>query len=123
MTSAWAKPHKQPVHKPDATGPSYVYALAAANRFLHAWQSADLENGAVLLSDGIRRSHNADKLEEFFASGTDRGFELTRGRRHSRRYIFPVVLVTTQSGKVSRRPTEIVLIEAGKNDWVVDRLP
>ncbi len=103
--------------------PGYVFALGSANRFLHAWQSADLENGTVLLSDGIRHSQNADKLEEFFSSGKDRGFEIGRGHGHAGRYSFPVVLVTTRGSHVTRRSSEIILIETGKNDWVVDKLP
>ena len=100
-----------------------MFALGAANHFLHAWQSADLENGTVLLSDGIRRAQNADKLEEFFSSGKDRGFEIARGHGHAGRYSFPVVLVTTRGSHVTRRSSEIILIETGKNDWVVDKLP
>jgi len=118
-----AKSHKNPP-KPDAPpDPGYVFALGAANHFLHAWQSADLENGTVLLSDGIRHSHNADKLEDFFSSGKDRGFEIGRGHGHAGRYSFPVVLVTTQGSRVTRRSSDIILIETGKNDWVVDKLP
>jgi hypothetical protein len=114
---------KHPAQQSPPSGPSYVLALAAANHFLHAWQSADLENGTVLLSDGIRRSHNADKLEDFFSSGKERGFEIGRGNGHAGRYSFPVVLVTTRGSHVTRRSSEIILIETGKNDWVIDKLP
>jgi len=104
--------------------PGYVFALAAANHFLHAWQTGDLEAGMVLLSDGLRHSQNADKLEQFFSSGNDRAFEITRGHGHRGRYSFPVVLVTPRgSSHVTRRFSEIVLVETGKNDWVVDKLP
>lgn len=118
-----ARSHKNPPKQEVPPEPGYVFALGAANRFLHAWQSADLENGTVLLSDGIRHSHNADKLEDFFSSGKDRGFELSRGHGHAGRYSFPVVLVTTQGSHVTRKSSEIILIETGKNDWVVDKLP
>jgi hypothetical protein len=101
-----------------------VFALAAANHFLHAWQTGDLENGMVLLSDSIRHSQNADKLEQFFSNATDRAFEITRGHGHQGRYSFPVVMVTPRgSSHVTRRSSEIVMVETGKNDWVVDRLP
>ena len=120
---AFARPHKSSAKPADPSDPGYVLALAAANHFLHAWQSADLENGTVLLSDGIRHSHNADKLEQFFSSGTDRGFEIARGHGHSGRYSFPVVLVTSRGSKITRKSSEIILLETGKNDWVVDKLP
>ena len=123
MTPAWARTHKTPAKQADPSDPGYVFALGAANHFLHAWQSADLENGTVLLSDGIRRAQNADKLEQFFSSGKDRGFEIARGHGHAGRYSFPVVLVTSRGSKNTRRSSEIILIETGKNDWVVDKLP
>jgi len=119
----WARTHTHPAKPADAPDPGYVYALAAANKFLHAWQTGDLEDGTVLLSDGIRHSQNADKLEQFFSSGKDRGFEIARGHGHAGRYIFPVALVTTRGSHITRKTSEIILIETGKNDWVVDKLP
>jgi hypothetical protein len=100
-----------------------VFALAAANHFLEAWQTGDLEAGMVLLSDRVRHSQNAEKLEQFFSSGTDRAFEITRGHGHPGRYGFPIVLVTPRGSHITRRFSEIILVETGKNDWVVDKLP
>jgi len=105
------------------TDPSYVSGLATATRFLHAWQVHDLENGMVLLSDSVRRSHNADKVEEFFSGESDRAFEIARGKGNRGRYSFPVVLVTTQGTRVQRRVSEIIVVNTGKNDWAVDKLP
>jgi hypothetical protein len=120
-TPVWARSNSHPANPSD---PGYVFALATANRFLHAWQTGDLENGMVMLSDGIRHSQNADKLEQFFSNATDRAFEITRGHGHPGRYSFPVVLVTPRgSSHVMRRFSEIILVETGKNDWVVDKLP
>jgi hypothetical protein len=119
----WARPHSHPAKPATPSDPGYVFALAAADRFLHAWQTADLENGMVLLSDSIRHAQNADKLEHFFSNGQDRAFEIARGRGHKGRYSFPVVLATTGGSHVTRRSSEIVLVETGKNDWVVDKLP
>lgn len=118
-----ARSHSHPAKPADPSDPGYVFALAAANKFLDAWQTGDLEDGTVLLSDGIRHSQNADKLEQFFSSGKDRGFEIARGHGHSGRYSFPVVLVTSRGSHITRKPSEVILIETGKNDWVVDKLP
>ena len=115
--------HSHPAKLSDPSDPGYVFALAAANHFMHAWQTGDLENGMVLLSDGIRRSQNADKLEEFFSSGTERTYELARGHGHESRYIFPVVLIMLRGSHITRKTSEIILVETGKNDWVVDKLP
>jgi hypothetical protein len=119
----WAGSHSHLVKQETPSEPGYVFALAAANHFMHAWQTGDLENGTVLLSDGIRRSQNADTLEQFFSTGTERAFEITRGHGDGGRYSFPVVLVTPRGFHISRKFSEITLVEAGKNDWVVDKLP
>ena len=66
--TVWAGSHNHPAKQAPPSDPGYVFALAAANHFLHAWQTGDLENGTVLLSDGIRHSQNADKLEQFFSN-------------------------------------------------------
>jgi hypothetical protein len=118
-----ASSRKHPAQQSPPSDPSYVFALAAANHFLHAWQTSDLEDGTVLLSDGIRHSQNADKLERLFSNGNDRAFEIGQGHGHAGRYSFPVVLVTNHGSHVTRKSSEIILVETGKNDWVVDKLP
>jgi hypothetical protein len=120
-TTVWARTNKQPPSNP--ADPGYVLALATANRFLSAWQSGDLANGIVVLSDGIRHSLNADKLEQFFSAETDRAFEIGAGRGNHGRYSFPVVLVTTKGSRLARRSSFIIVALTGKNDWVVDKLP
>lgn len=117
---AAARSKKQPAASSD---PGYVLALSTANRFLVAWQSGDLADGIVLLSDGIRRTENADKLEEFFSSGSDRGFEIGAGHHDSGHYSFPVVLVSTKDGRVARRSSFMIVMLSGEKDWVVDKLP
>ncbi len=118
-----ARSSSHPPKQADASDPGYVLALAAANHFLHAWQMGDLENGTVLLSDHIRHTQNPDQLEQFFSTGEDRAFEITRGHGHQGRYSFPVVRVTSRGSHVTRKFSEIILVETGKNDWVVDKLP
>jgi hypothetical protein len=118
-----ARSSSHPPKQADISDPGYAFALAAANHFLHAWQTADVENGMVMLSDHIRHTQNPDQLEQFFLNATDRAFEITRGHGHPGRYSFPVVLVTPRGSRVTRKFSEIILIETGKNDWVVDKLP
>jgi hypothetical protein len=125
-SAASARPRPHPAND-DTSHPEYVYALAAANHFMHAWQTGDTENGMVELSDGLRHSQNADSLEEYFSNASSnskaRSFEITRGTGHSGRYDFPVVLVSLRGSHVTRKFSDIVVIETGKNDWVVDKLP
>jgi hypothetical protein len=123
VTPVSARSSSHPAKQADVSDPGYVFALAAANDFLHAWQIGDAENGMVMLSDQIRHTENPDQLEQFFLNGKDRAFEITRGRGHPGRYSFPVVLVTHRGTHVTRRSSEIILVETGKNDWVVDKLP
>ena len=121
--SSWGGPRGHSAKQAPLSDPGYVFALGAANRFLHAWQTGDLETGMVLLSDSVRRSHDAGSLEQFFFSGSDRAFEIGRGKRHPGRYRFPVCLVTKSGDGLHRTFSEIILVNTGKNDWAVDKLP
>jgi len=122
QSQLWAAGHKQHA-KQAASDPNYASALATANRFLQAWQTGDLEAGMVLLSDGVRHAQNPDKFEDFFSTEAVRGFEITRGTLSRGRYRFPIVLVTTHGSQTRRKFSEIVVVDAGKNDWTVDKLP
>jgi len=120
---SWAGAHKPHSRQTVSADPGYVFALAAANRFLYAWQAGDLEAGMVLLSDGARHMQNPERFEEFFSAGDERAFEIVRGTGSRGRYRFGIVLVTAQGAKVRRRFSEIIVVNTGKNDWAVDKLP
>jgi hypothetical protein len=119
----WAGRHRATAKSASGADPGYVLALGTADRFLHAWETGDLETGMVLLSDHVRRTQNAERIEEFFSAGEERGFEITRGAGHKGRYRFPIVLVTREGNTVRRVSSKIILVNTGKNDWAVDRLP
>src|SRR6058998_659151 len=73
--------------------PSYSSALAAANRFLHAWQTQDHETGLMMLTDGARQRVSSERLQEFFSPGEQAAYEIQRGKRlNGGEYVFPVVL-------------------------------
>jgi hypothetical protein len=114
------KRHSNP---PAPVDSGYVFALATANRFLHAWQTGDIETGMVLLSDQVRHSQDPEKVEQFFSSDAGHAFEIARGQGNGGRYRFAVALVTTSGPRVRRRFSEIIVVNTGKNDWVVDKLP
>jgi hypothetical protein len=130
---SWAREHRKATPLASPSDPGYVLALAAANRFLYAWQTGDLANGMALVSDGIRHAQNAGELERFFSAETDRAFEIRTGHGHRGRYSFPVVLISLKGSpgsgpssspqSISRRSSDIVLVNTGKNDWAVDKLP
>jgi hypothetical protein len=118
-----AGPHRHSAKPAALSDPGYVFALGTANRFLHAWQTGDLETGMILLSDHVRRSNNTEILKELFSGGSDRAYEIGRSKGHPGRYRFPVVLVTKSGSGPHRTFSEIILVDTGKNDWAVDKLP
>jgi len=106
---------------------TYVAALAAANRFLQAWQNQDHETGLLMLTDEAKEHISEDRLEAFFSSGTETAYEIARGKRmKGGRYAFPVTLFPFHSGTAkSDRPqkSQIVVFQTGKDEWAIDRLP
>ena len=103
----------------------YVSALAAANRFLAAWQAQDQENGLVMLTNAAKEHVSEDRLEECFSPGRDAAYEINRGRRlESGRYVFPVTLFEPATGHRTRpRVSQMIVVRSGQDDWAVDRLP
>jgi len=109
-----------------ALDPSYVPALGAADHFLQAWQSGDVESGTVLLSSHAKEAATTDVVEKFFSNAAPSAYEIGRGKLVKRgRYEFPVVLVSGASKDVRtrRRFSSIIVVKTGNNDWAVDKLP
>jgi hypothetical protein len=103
--------------------PAYSSALAAANRFLHAWQNEDHETGIVMLADSARQNLSQDSLQTFFSPGPDAAYEIAHGQRlKAGEYAFPLVLFGSSEGK-SPRYCKLVVIRDGKSDWAVEKLP
>ena len=108
----------------------YVFALAAADHFLHAWQTQDTEVGILLLTDRLKQRTQEDVLQTFFSSSayTRQGFEIGRGKKLGRgRYEFPVALFQRPSAEANKRAhpqaSALVVVRTGKNDWAIDKLP
>src|SRR5579864_7573774 len=73
----------------------YIAALAAANRFLSAWQNQDHETAILLLSDKLKQHTKEERLEAFFtpAAHTQQAYEISSGKKlSSGSYIFCVTL-------------------------------
>lgn|ERR1700693_232273 len=121
LPAAWAANAR-----PATVEAGYVPALAAADRFLQAWQSSDVENGMALLSSHARQAATSEEVEKFFQNNGSSAYEIGRGKLLKRgRYEFPVVLVSGGSKRagVRRRFSSIVIVDTGGNDWAVDKLP
>jgi len=114
-------------HSPPSPDPGYASALAAANRFLQAWQNQDHETGLLMLTDIAKQKSSEDRLEAFFASGHDAAYEIARGRKlKAGCYVFPVALFTslTDSASAARpQKSQIVVVRDGKDEWAIDKLP
>jgi hypothetical protein len=118
----------KPAAKTTPVDENYIAALAAANRFLHAWQTQDQETGLLMLSDHSRQQTAEEKLESFFTppAHTQQAYEIRPGRKLAEgEYSFPVSLFTYQGGRKWTRPrtSQIEITRTGKNDWTVDKLP
>jgi len=112
-------------HSANREGPGYVLALGVADKFLQAWQAADVESGTVLLSTSARKHLTSDMLEQYFAGHENAAYEISRGKLVKRgEYEFPVALITSATKQgIRRRFSRILIVQAGNNDWVVDKLP
>jgi hypothetical protein len=106
--------------------PGYSVALAAADHFLQAWQSGDVENGLALLTTHAKETAKTDVIEKFFSNPDPSAYEIGRGKLlKGGRYEFPVVLISPASNnnRARRRFSSLVMLDTGKNDWAVDKLP
>lgn len=124
-TSAAARSkHTSTLPAPD---PEYAPALAAANRFLQAWQNQDHETGLLMLTDAAKQATSQERTDSFFSSGNDAAYEIARGRKlKAGRYAFPVTLFTAHSDLTQPdRPqrSRIIVVHAGRDEWAIDKLP
>ncbi len=103
----------------------YVPALAAADRFLHAWQAQDQEDGLMMLTDGAKQHWSEARLQEFFSAGENAAYQISGGKKlKAGRYAFPVGLLSFElHGQVRKRFSEIIVTRTGGQDWAVDKLP
>ncbi len=111
-----------------AADSDYVSALAAANRFLYAWQTQDHETGLLMLTDAAKHQTSEDRLQEFFSPGpgTQHAFEISQGKKlKAGRYTFPVALFGIREDQrwIHPRFSQIIVIRTGKDDWAIDKLP
>jgi hypothetical protein len=112
-----------------AVDPGYISALAAANRFLQAWQTQDHEIGLLMLTDAAKQQITEGRLRTLFSPGpsVQQAFEIHRGKRlKDGRYSFPVVLfevIPVVRRSHHPRSSQIVVIRTGTDDWAIDKLP
>ena len=127
---AFAKKKVTPLPTPPGaskTDSNYVTALGIANRFLQAWQTQDHEQGLMMLTDAAKSQTSADRLESYFSPEftTPRAYQITHGKKlKTGRYAFPVTLLEAKtSGTPRTRNSQLIVVQTGKEDWAVDKLP
>jgi hypothetical protein len=121
-------PAKTKASASPGTDRDYISALAAANRFLHAWQTQDHETGLLMLSDTAKHLTSEDRLNAFFSPGlaAQQAFEIGRGKKlKAGRYAFPVALFEIRGDRKWTHPrfSQLIVIRTGNEDWAVDKLP
>jgi hypothetical protein len=78
----------------------------------------------MMLTDGARQHASPQRLQEFFSPGPGAAFEIQHGKRiNGGEYVFPVVLFGFSEQKIRPHVCRFVITRAGKDDWVVNRLP
>ena len=124
VPSVYAAKHGVP--KRAVIDQDYVAALAAANRFLQAWQNQDHETAILLLTDKLKQHTNEQALETFFvpAVHAQQAYEISSGKRLAPgRYIFTVILFNSSVKLLPHRPSQLIVSRTGTNDWAIDKLP
>lgn len=110
----------------------YVFALTAANDFLHQWAHRDWPEGVKLLSPRLLKSRDRDELEMEISGPSNphhQAFEIGTGRKDGdERYIFEVTLYCHYSymkEPIEPMVTEITLAAdpANPERWLVDEMP
>lgn len=111
--------------KTSASLADYTRALAAADRFLQAWQAGDIETGVVMLTGHAKDKTTQDKLDRMFSSSVPAAYEIQRGKflRHGRCHFAVVLLGPPSDRRPWRRLSSIVVLNAGNDEWAVDKIP
>lgn len=81
----------------------------------------------MMLTDAAKNQTSADKLERYFSTEATipRAYQITRGKKlKTGRYTFPVALLEIKAGGALRtRNSQLIVVQAGKDEWAVDKLP
>src|ERR1700683_196886 len=109
-TPIWGATRTAPA-RTSSTGADYIRALAAADRFLQAWQSEDVETGTVLLSSHVKDKINRDELDRLFTNFAPGAYEIEHGKLlHRGCYEFPIVLLSGSAKKSKRHFATMVVL-------------
>ena len=107
----------------------YALALSSADRFLTAWQFRRQDEGLALLSDGLKKNKSEEDLFSLLVGTSNphhESYEICSGKQlKDGRFSFAVTLYETITDEqwCSHTSIKIIMIKAGKENWLVDELP
>ena len=112
---------------PAAIDPDYIYALATANQFLHAWQTQDQETATLVLSDRLKQSSAVTVMESLLSNeARPQSFEIARGKKLAPGcFRFPIALFPKPTKTKFTHPhvAALIVIKTGTSEWAIDKLP
>ncbi len=115
----------------DFPNQDYVLALSTANRFLCAWLMREQEDGLALLSTGLKTKIAEEDLRSCISGLSNphhEAFEVGPGEQFADgRFAYQVRFYEhyTDKNESFERPkaSKIVVVHAGREEWLVDELP
>jgi len=123
--------HRKKVKSPEDIDSDYLFALAAADRFLTDWQAGNVGDGLSMASNKLRAAHPNGFLDQYLSSDKNpkhASFEVSNGKKlPDGRVEFEVRLYEYQQGQFWQgkrpKPSRITLVRTSLENWLVDDIP
>lgn len=80
----------------------------------------------VLLTNRAKEKAGPEVIEKFFSGAYSSAYEIGHGKLVRRdRYEFPIVLIsnTSDTSRIHRQFSTIIVLNTGDGGWAVDKLP
>jgi hypothetical protein len=130
-TTGLAQKRKTASHTLSGLDQNYVLALTAADQFLYAWATRNMEDGLALLSPQLKAKYPEEYFRYYISGISDphhQAFEVGEGKRlPSGGFAFPVTLYEHYTGQKESfahpKPLTIVIIQTAPESWLVNELP
>ena len=127
-SSAWAQRAPATATRVDD---HYILALSAADQFLHAWATRDVDAGRATLTPAALKRYSAEEITTFFqgvSSPHHESFEVGPGRAVSpTTYEFDVIqyeyLTNMNFSGPRPTPARLVVVQVTPDTWLVNEFP
>ena len=116
---------------PSPVDDHYILALSAADEFLHAWATRDVEAGRATLTPAAVGRYSAEGLATLIqgvSSPHHESYEIGPGHRETpTKYVFDVIqyeyLTNMNVNEPRPAPARLVVVEIAPNSWRIDEFP